>query len=609
MQQNSKIIKASDLVISKLVEAGVDTFFGVTGGAAVHFFDSVDKNKSAKSLFLNHEQSASFAVEAYAKIKKGLGAGIFTTGPGATNAITGLAAAWLDSTPCIFISGQSRINSTINGRNIRQVGTQEIDIVSMVASITKYAVTIRDISELSYHLDKAIYLAQDGRKGPSWIDIPVDISWSDIDLSKQRVFLPTKSKILQEKTPTGTKFGETIRKVLNNSDYPLIIVGQGIRSAGVEHKLKSIIEHEGLHFTVTWAMSDFCETDNPLFMGQLGISGQRGANMAVQNSDALICLGTHLNNSITGANYELFAPKAKKIIVSNDRNELEAMNVTADHYFCLNLELALQGWPSLSESDTLKLNSNWSKYCTKYKDLNDLSGKFKGDDRRISSYYLKDFISRRSKGDTIFVTDGGGTNVYSSHQSLRIKEQQRMVLSTGICAMGSGLPEAIGVAFASNHSPTICFVGDGSFPFNVQELQVIQNLKLDIKIFVLNNFGYTSIKTTQNDFLMGNLIGSDAGNSRDSVHTLNVENISRAFQMSFRKISTNFELHEQLDEILSFDGPNITEVIIDADEIVEPRQGFKANQTGAYSAQPLYDMYPFMDTKELNKLLIKGKTQ
>ena len=602
------MIKASDLVISKLVEAGVDTFFGVTGGAAVHFFDSVDKNKSAKSLFLNHEQSASFAVEAYAKIKKGLGAGIFTTGPGATNAITGLAAAWLDSTPCIFISGQSRINSTINGRNIRQVGTQEIDIVSMVAPVTKYAVTVRDINELSYHLDKAIYLAQEGRKGPSWIDIPVDISWSDLDLSKQRVFLPTK-KIFKEKTLRGTRFGETIEKVLNSSENPLIIVGQGVRSAGVEYKLKSIIERDGLHFVVTWAMSDFCETDNPLFMGQLGISGQRGANMAVQNADVLICLGTHLNNSITGANYELFAPEAKKIIVSNDKDELEAMNIKADHTFCLNLELALQGWPSMSETGKPKLNSNWSKYCKKYKNLNDLSGKFSGEHRKISSYYLKDFISRRTKGDAIFVTDGGGTNVYSSHQSIRIREQQRMVLSTGICAMGSGLPEAIGVAFASNHSPTICFIGDGSFPFSMQELQVIQNLELDIKIFVLNNFGYTSIKTTQNDFLEGNLIGSDAGNNIDSVHTLNVEDIAGAFQMPFKKISTNFELHEIIDEILSFDGPNITEVIIDPDEIVEPRQGFKANQMGAFSAQPLYDMFPFMDPKELKSLLIKDKKQ
>ena len=184
-----------------------------------------------------------------------------------------------------------------------------------------------------------------------------------------------------------------------------------------------------------------------------------------------------------------------------------------------------------------------------------------------------------------------------------------MVLSTGICAMGSGLPEAIGVAFASNHSPTICFIGDGSFPFNVQELQVIQNLKLDIKIFVLNNFGYTSIKTTQNDFLEGNLIGSDAGNNIDSVHILNVEDIAAAFQMPFKKISTNFELHEKLDEILSFDGPNITEVIIDTDEIVEPRQGFKANQMGAFSAQPLYDMFPFLDPKELKSLLIKDKKQ
>lgn len=607
MVNSEQIIKASDLVVAKLVEAGVDTFFGVTGGAAVHFFDSVSKHPNARSLFLNHEQSASFAIEAYAKITTGIGAGIFTTGPGATNAITGVAAAWLDSVPCIFISGQSRLNSTINGRNIRQVGTQEIDIVSMVAPITKYAVTVRDISELSYHLDQAIYMAQEGRKGPSWIDIPVDMSWSDLDLAKQRVFCPKKEDEEPKVSNLIAKFNQAIDKILVNSCRPIVIVGQGIRSASVEQQLKTILERENLHFVVTWAMSDFCETDNPLYLGQLGISGQRGANMAVQNADVLICLGTHLNNSIIGSNPELFAPAAEKLLVSNDQFELDALSLKVDKYFCLDLALVVNNWPKFSASREQEKASTWVRYCKKYKLLNELAYKFSGASKPISSYYLKDLISRLASGNTIFVTDGGGTNVYSSHQSIRIRDKQRMILSTGICAMGSGIPEAIGAAYASKHSPIICFVGDGSFPFNVQELQVIRDLNLNIKLFVLNNSGYTSIKTTQNDFLNGNLIGSDLTRGTDSVHTLNTKKIATAFEIFYSKFSTNLELHKNLDEVLEIVGPAVIEIIIDPKEIVEPRQGFKETESGSFAPRPLYDMYPFMEPDDLKNFIIKGR--
>lgn len=606
MGNYDQVVKASDLVISKLVDAGVDTFFGVTGGAAVHLFDSVDKHDEANLLFFNHEQSASFAVEAYAKIKKGLGAGIFTTGPGATNAITGLAAAWLDSTPCIFVSGQSRVNSTISGRKIRQVGTQEIDIVSVVKPITKYAVMVRDINELSYHIDYAIFLSQHGRKGPCWIDIPVDITWSELDLNSQKYFCPPIEKQDHTETRNTHQAPVIIADYLNNAKRPLVLVGQGVRSAGIENELLDYLKKLKLHFVVTWAMCDFCETDEPLYLGQLGISGQRGANMAVQNADTLVCFGTHLNNSITGTNYELFAKAAKKIVISNDPDELDAIKVKTEHRFCADL-LTVVG--TLISNNSIELSGSyddkWNSHCRMYKSLNSFSTKFSDASNPISSYYLKEFISRKAPKNAIFVTDGGGTNVYSSHQSICISDDQRMILSEGLCSMGSGLPEAIGAIFASQNRPVICFIGDGSFPFNVQELQVVKNLNLDIKIFVLNNNGYSSIKTTQQDFLNNNFIGSDVGKNNKNVHTLNVRKIALAFEIPYRKISKNSDLHK-LDNKLSISmGPMIIEVIIDKQEIVEPRQGFKPDGKGGYAPQPLHDMYPFLDKNLLNKLLIK----
>jgi acetolactate synthase-1/2/3 large subunit len=606
MEREPDFIKASDLVIKKLVEAGVDTFFGVTGGAAVHFFDSVDKNSDAKSIFLNHEQSASFAMEAYAKTRVGLGAGIFTTGPGATNAITGLAAAWLDSTPCVFISGQSRVNSTINGRNIRQVGTQEIDIVNIVKPITKYAVTVRNINELSYHIDCAIFLSQEGRKGPCWIDIPVDISWSEVHLKKQRNFSPPKKKSIQRKIHDLKIFEDLLLNQLFNFKRPIVIIGRGVRSAGIEKELLSILQKLNLHFVSTWAMADFCETDNANYLGQLGISGQRGGNIAVQNADILICFGTHLNNSITGTQYDLFAPDAKIVVISNDKDELNAINVKTAHCLCLDL---LDIMPVLSacniDERASYTSDDWSEYCAAYKTLNNFTGKFSGDNKFISSYYLKDIVSRSASKDAIFVTDGGGTNVYSSHQSINITGNQRMLLSAGLCSMGSGLPEAIGAYFASDHKPIICFIGDGSFPFNVQELQVIANLNLDIKVFVLNNSGYSSIKTTQQDFLNSNYIGSDVGMDINNVHTLNICNIAHAFKIPYERISLNKELHENLDYLTKSSGPIICECMIDPAEIVEPRQGFRSDGRGGFTPQPLYDMYPFLTQGELSKLKVQ----
>jgi len=592
-------IKVSDLVIDLLHSKGVDTFFGVTGGAVVHLFDSIERKEGTSAIYFNHEQSASFAVESYAKSRQGLGVGIFTTGPGATNALTGLAAAWLDSVPCIFISGQSRSTSTIGKRNLRQVGTQEVNIIEMVKSVTKYAVTVENINDIKYHFDKAIHLAQSGRPGPVWIDIPVDFSWSSINLSDLTSFNPEIEFKKNENPFSGPLNPYNLEVLLNKSERPLFLVGQGCRLSGSEDILKEFILKSSVPFVTTWNMCDFMDFNEDLNIGRAGISGQRGANLAIQNCDLLICLGTHLNNSITGTIFDAFARDAKTIVVDIDKDELDHIPVEVD--FKVNCDVK-DFMAELNKIDYIfkKNKEFWINKYNSYSKLNDFSEKYSNLDSGINSLYFKKVISENAEDNTVFVTDGGGTNVYSSLQSCFNRGNQKLILSTGLCSMGSGIPEAIGAYYGNLGSPVFCFVGDGSFPFNMQELQLIKDLNLPIKIFILNNNGYTSIKTTQEDFLEGNLTGStpDTG-----VHLIDVSKTATNFELEYLKLKDVVSFHENIRHIIDSDQPMICEVMLPTDEIIEPRQGFKL-MSDNFVPQPLEDMFPFLQKEEFEELMI-----
>lgn len=601
----SKKIKISDLVVDKLVSNGIDTVFGVTGGAVVHFFDSISKNKKISSVFMNHEQAASFALESYAKTKQKMGAGIFTTGPGSTNAITGLAAAWLDSIPTIFISGQARSNLTINGRKLRQIGTQEIDIVSIVKPITKYAVTIRDSKDVALELDKAIYLANHERPGPVWIDIPVDISWSFIEKSKLSTFKNPKRK--SNKDTIDKKLLKTIAKKFTLSKRPIILVGYGCRLSAAEKLLIKLVKKYKIPFLTSWNMCDFMDFNHSLNCGRPGISGQRGANLAVQNCDFLLCLGSHLNNSITGTLFSYFARNADIAMVDIDSNELE--NVKVDLKYKIKSDVKdflayFEKYLKQLKYNHQKQSTMWHPTLKKYKALNNIGPNFKNQKKFVSSYYLKTLISNYSSKDAIFVVDGGGTNVYSSFQSSLNKMKQKIILSTGLCSMGSGIPEAIGAHYANKGKDIYCFVGDGSFPFNMQELQLIKNLNLPIRIFVLNNSGYTSIKTTQTDFLNKNYVGSD---KKGGVHFIDIKNTTEAFNMKYFSLKNHKNIETKLKKIMKQKGPYICEVLISKNEEIQPRQGFKKNSDGTFAPRPLEDMYPYLARKEFKSLMIDDR--
>ena len=594
-------MKLSDYVIDFLVKEGIQCIFGLTGGALVHLFDSVAKNKKIFPVFTHHEQAALFAAEAYSRVTNNLGAAFVTTGPGGTNAITGLCAAWLDSIPCIFISGQARFEHTTQDKPIRQLGSQQINIVSVVAHFSKYAVMVDDPNKIKYYLQKAIHIARTGRPGPVWIDLPLNFQWVNIEPEKLPNFDPVKENL----TVTNEKIEEPVKKcveLIKSAKRPLVLVGYGARLSHSVEDFRNFIEKYKIPFVSTWNASDIIPTDNKLYVGRIGISGQRGANLAVQNCDLLLSIGSHLSIPLTGTNYKAFAREAKKIIVDIDKVELDFETVKVDLPIHSDVKIFL--------SEILKNNfykstdiKPWLEKCFGYKTYNIIPNRWKEQKEYVNPYVFIDALSDQLNPEDVIVVDGGGTALYMSFQAMKLKEGQRMISSAGIAAMGSGVPESIGACFANDKKRTICFCGDGSMQLNIQELQTIYHHNLPIKIILFNNQGYLAIRHTQTDFLNCNFVGSDA---KGGVSLPDFQKVVTAYGIKIVRVNNHKEMLEKIKWTLKEPGPVVCEIMISKDQELIPRMGFKKNPDGTATGMPLEDMCPFLERREfIGNMIVK----
>lgn len=584
-------MKFTDFVIEFLVNQGIDKVFGLTGGAVVHLFDSAAKNEYIKPVFCHHEQAAAFAAVAYARIKNSLGVAFVTTGPGGTNAITGVCAAWLDSIPCIYISGQTRIEHSSHGKPIRQLGTQEFDIISIVSPITKYAVMVDNPEKIKYYLQKACFIAQNGRPGPVWIDIPLNYQWMDIDTDNLEEYNYSNDKInIKQNFSIDHNIGAFI-SILNNAKRPLILAGTGIRSSNSIQEFKQLITKLKIPFVSSYNASDYFSTCYELYCGRPGIAGQRGANLAVQNCDLLIALGSHLCIPLTGTLFDKFAREAKVVMVDIDPVELEYETVKVN----LSIQSDAGDFIRAVKNEIKSLNdfSSWYKICQKYKSYNSIKVKEESD--FVNQYYFVEYVTTKLDSSDNIVVDGGGTVFYTALQAAKLKEGQRMITSSGIAPMGSGLPESIGACFANSKGRTICFIGDGSMQLNIQELQTIFHHNLPLKIFVFNNNGYLSIRHTQNGFLEGRLIGSV---KEGGMSLPDYKKIAHAYGLKTYRIQNHKELKSQISSVLNFQGPVLCEIMISDVHEVEPTQGFIKNEDGTFTPLPLEDMKPFLKRDE-----------
>lgn len=479
------------------------------------------------------------------------------------------------------------------------MGSQGLDIVSLMKPITKYAVMIENPQKIKYELQKAIHIAKTGRPGPVWIDIPLNFQWLDIEPDNFVDFNPKeleKEKILDK---TISKPITECIEMLKIAKRPLILAGYGIRLSHAEYEFREFIEKFKIPFISSWTASDILPTNHKFYVGRSGIAGQRGANFAVQNCDLLLSVGSHLSIPLTGNNFESYAREAKKIIVDIDPIELDFETVKID----LSIQCDAKKFLSeiVNQTNECKNTEWWLKKCSEYKTYNEVPLEWFKQKEYVNPYVFIDILSNKLKNDDVIVVDGGGTVVYNSFQAFKVKENQRLIESSGIGAMGTGLPESIGACFANDCKRTICLCGDGSLQLNIQEMQTIKHHNLPIKIFVFNNKGYSAIRHTQDEFLEANHVGSDI---KGGLSLPDFMKVAKAYGIEAIKIKNHQELEEKLSYVLGKKCPMLCDINISENQEVIPHQGFYKKLDGLFASNPLEDMYPFLNRKEFLENMI-----
>jgi len=596
-------MKLSDYVSSFIAKQGVGHVFLLPGGGCMHLVDSVGKEAGLKFVACLHEQGASIAADGYAQYSGNLGVALVTTGPGSTNAITGVAGSWIESVPVLILSGQVKTADIKPSHDMRMKGFQEVDTENIVKPITKYAVTVRDPKLIRYHLEKAVYLARHGRPGPVWLDIPLDIQAASIEPGELKRFDP-------EEFPTSAYQGKELNKdlfkkligMISASKRPVIIAGNGIRLGGNSALFVETIERLGIPMLMTWKGCDLMDDQHPLYFGRPGVLAQRGANFIQQNADLVIAVGARLDFGQIGYASQTFARGAKKVIVDIDALELAKFN------FLVELPLHVDAgefWKGLHESLGEYQRPNWSEWVSRCKNWKSnypvVTEEYRNQKEYANSYVLVEKLSEMMSSDDLLVPGSSGACSDVCLQSFKVKKGQRVLNSPGIGAMGFGIPQTIGACIASGGKRTVNVNGDGGFQMNIQELETVHRLGLPIKYFILNNQGYASMRVTHRNYFQGRLVASDASSG---LTLPDVRKIADAYRISNNRISLNGEIVDKIKEAFESKGPFITEVMIDPEEVTAPKVKSFIGEDGKMVSKPQEDMAPFLDRKEFLKNMI-----
>ncbi len=591
-------MKISDYVMEFIAELGVKHIFYVSGGGAMHLNNSLGSNERIQGVCMLHEQGASIAAEAYARITEGYGVCLVTSGPGGTNAITGLAGAYYDSTPVIFISGQAKRADLVQDQNIRQFGIQETDIVSIAKPISKYAVQIQSPEDIKYELEKSIQIARNGKPGPVWIDIPLDIQAEQVEVEKLRSF----NKSALNKFPCKKEDIDLTIELFNKAKRPALIIGNGVRLSGGTKEVRKLFEVLKIPVMTSWNGVDLIEDDHPLFYGRPGAVGHRHANFIQQNADFVLTIGTRLNLLSTGYNFESFLEKANHVMVEIDENEMKKKSVHPK--LSINCDAKAFILALLERKNELDIHQriDWMEHCNKIRDKYPrFIPEQKPREGYVSTYDLINEISNQMTEEDIFQFTSSGTSIDIAMKVFRIKIGQRAFLTKGLAAMGFDLPASIGSCIASGGRRTVCVTGDGSIAMNVQELEVLKRLQIPVKIFVVDNNGYSMIFASQNGNFKGNLTGC----TEESGLTLpNMKKIAEAFGIKAYHIDSTKELNNTVREVLEYDGPVLCTVKADITQQILPKQTNYMTKDGQMASRPLEDMLPLLDRKELEENIL-----
>ncbi len=631
-------MKVSDYIAQTLVEHGITQVFTVTGGGAMHLNDALGHQKGMHCLYQHHEQACAIAAESYARIHNKLALLCVTTGPGGTNAITGVVGGWLDSIPMLVLSGQVRYDTTArwSGVGIRAMGDQEFDIVKAVGCMTKYSEMVIDPMRIRYCLEKAIYLACSGRPGPTWLDIPLDVQGAYIEKEELIGFDSEEYEAGIEGQKLPKKVSDEIaRKILDkirHASRPVFNAGNGIRIAGAYPVFERVVKKLGIPVVTGWNSQDLMCDEEPFYVGRAGGMGDRAGNFAIQNSDLVFSVGSRLSIRQVGYDYKTWAREAYTIINDIDSEELKKpslhvdMAVHADAKDLLEAlervmdydEKIIEGQKQIDGDGTQESNNSfpifkggkglegmtWVETCQMWKEKYPVvqpKHLVKDESKEANVYALiKELSSKLSEGQ-ITVVGNGSACVVGGHAYI-IKKGQRFITNSAIASMGYDLPAAIGVYMADKSQDIILLTGDGSIQMNLQELQTIIHHKMPIKIFLINNGGYHSIRQTQKNFFGEPLVG--IGVDSGDLSFPSMEKLAWAYGYPYVSARHNGELKRAIEETLTVQGPAICEVFVTTDQNFEPKSSAKRLEDGSLVSSPLEDLSPFLPEEEMNRNML-----
>ncbi|MFD0716753.1 thiamine pyrophosphate-binding protein [Paenibacillus sp. GCM10027626] len=596
------MVKASDYIARKLVESGVADIFMLSGGGAMHLNDSLGNNENLNYICCHHEQALAIAAEGYARSSGRLAVVNVTTGPGGTNTLTGVMGQWTDSVPVLYISGQVKQETTIEScreLGLRQLGDQEVSIVHIMRSVTKYADIVKSVKEVKYKLEKAIKIATTGRPGPVWLDIPMDIQGALLDES-DFIEDPETGGQLEDDSSLSNQI-QNVVKLLETAQRPLIVAGHGIRIAKAQEEFYNLVEKLGIPIVTTFNGFDLIHSDHPLYIGRIGTIGDRAGNFALQNSDLVIIVGSRNNIRQVSYNWDSYARAAKKIIVDIDRAELLKPTIKPDLAILADAKDFIVGLLDSVRDMKLPDWHEWLRWAiirkNKYPTLLEEYKKIKD---AVHPYFFINQLTDSLNNDAIVVA-GNGTACVVLFQAGIVKKGQRIFWNSGCASMGYDLPAAIGACMANPGKEVICITGEGSLQMNLQELQTVVYHKLPLKLFVINNKGYCSIRQTQTNYFNGKYVACD------ELTGLSFPDLSRlapAYGLQYNRIESHEGMSKKIEQTLALSGPVVCDVQLTLDYTFSPKLSSERKPDGKMVSKPLEDMYPFLSREEFYSNMI-----
>lgn len=595
-------IKISDYVANFFAKNGINTVFTVVGGGAMHLNDSLGHHENIKCIYNHHEQASAMAAEAYFRVENKVAGLCVTSGPGAINALNGVAGAYQDSIPMLVLSGQTKTSlmTSSSGLDLRTLGNQEFDIISALSKMTKYATTVMKPEDIQYCLEKALYLAINGRPGPCWLEIPIDIQGAYVNINEMRHYDSCDETInIDNDEQIDVKLDIIIAKI-KQAKRPVIYAGNGIRISGAKKLLDELVALMGIPVATCWDSIDLIETDNDYYVGRAGIMGDRPGNFAVQNSDLLIAIGNRLNIYQVGYQVESWAREAYVVAVDIDELELKKKTVRIDMPVCADAGCFIE---KLIEKLYYQKNfhkdifTDWVQQCKDWKKKYPVVLKRHYDSpEQVNVYAFIDSLSKSLPEGMITVVANGSASVVGS-AAYHIKRNQRFIMNCAISSMGYELPAAVGACVANKNNPIVCIAGDGSIMMNLQELQTIITNKLPVKIVLINNSGYQQIRLTQTNLFHKNFVG--IGPDSNDLSFPDFEKIAYAFGIPYKGCYSMVEITQTLNWLSSQDGCCMLEVFCTTAQIFEPKSATKRLDDGTLYSPPLEDLAPFLPREEL----------